>query len=78
MEASQASGRHIPMIVENVKGAQDYVGTAKYHFGAMYLWGDVPLLMPNIRRGSNAQRDAASSIVQSTDSMHLNATAKNV
>jgi hypothetical protein len=34
------------MIVENVRGAQDWVGRAAYNFGSYYLWGDVPVLMP--------------------------------
>jgi hypothetical protein len=45
-EASEAAGRYIPLIVENVKGAQPWVGRAKWHFGSFYLWGDVPALMP--------------------------------
>lgn len=45
-EASAAAGRHIPMVVENVKGAQLWVGSARWHFGSFYLWGDVPALMP--------------------------------
>lgn len=40
-EASEAAGRYIPMVVENVKGAQPWVGMAKAHFGSFYLWGDV-------------------------------------
>lgn len=40
-EASAAAGRYIPMVVENVKGAQPWVGRAKAHFGSYYLWGDV-------------------------------------
>ena len=40
-EASEAAGRKIPMVVENVKGAQPWVGQAKAHFGSYYLWGDV-------------------------------------
>jgi len=36
----------IPLIVENVKGAQPWVGRAKWHYGSFYLWGDVPALMP--------------------------------
>ena len=40
-EASEAAGRHIPMVVENVKGAQPWVGRAKAHYGSYYLWGDV-------------------------------------
>ena len=47
LEASQAAGRHIPLVVENVKGAQPWVGRAAWHFGSFYLWGDVPALMPN-------------------------------
>lgn len=50
-EACEASGRHIPLIVENVKGAQPWVGRARWNFGSYYLWGDVPALMPPTRRG---------------------------
>src|SRR6266404_4415467 len=45
-EASEAAGHHIPLIVENVKGAQPWVGRAQWHFGSYYLWGDIPALMP--------------------------------
>ena len=45
-QACEAAGRHIPLIVENVKGAQPWVGRARWHFGSYYLWGDVPALMP--------------------------------
>src|SRR6266849_2233582 len=45
-EASEAAGRYIPLVVENVKGAQKWVGSARWHFGSFYLWGDVPALMP--------------------------------
>lgn len=45
-EASQAAGRHIPLIVENVRGAQEWVGRAAWHYGSFYLWGDIPALMP--------------------------------
>ena len=34
------------MVVENVKGAQRWVGRAAWHFGSFYLWGDVPAVMP--------------------------------
>jgi hypothetical protein len=43
-EACEAAGRHIPMVVENVKGAQPWVGKAAGKFGSFYLWGDVPTL----------------------------------
>jgi C-5 cytosine-specific DNA methylase len=45
-EASFAAGRHIPMVVENVRGAQLWVGRARWNTGAFYLWGDVPALLP--------------------------------
>lgn len=45
-EASQAAGRHIPMVVENVRGAEPWVGRAAWAYGSYYLWGDVPALMP--------------------------------
>lgn len=47
-EASEAAGRHIPMVVENVRGAQAWVGCAAFNFGSYYLWGDVPVLMPAV------------------------------
>jgi C-5 cytosine-specific DNA methylase len=36
----------VPIIVENVKGAQKFVGPAAWRFGSYYLWGDIPALMP--------------------------------
>jgi hypothetical protein len=45
-EACEAAGRHIPLIVENVRGAQPWVGRARWNYGSFYLWGDVPALMP--------------------------------
>jgi hypothetical protein len=45
-EASEAAGHYIPLIVENVRGAERWVGSARWHFGSYYLWGDVPALMP--------------------------------
>lgn len=45
-EASEAAGRHIPLVVENVRGAQPWVGRAAWNYGSYYLWGDIPALMP--------------------------------
>lgn len=53
-EASLAAGRHIPMVVENVRGAQPWVGRARWNFGSFYLWGDVPALMPATFRAIKA------------------------
>lgn len=49
-EASEAAGRHIPMVVENVRGAQEWVGRSRWAYGSFHLWGDVPALMPMGRR----------------------------
>jgi hypothetical protein len=47
-----AGGRFIPLVVENVRGAQPWVGRARGRFGSFYLWGDVPALMPEPRRAT--------------------------
>jgi hypothetical protein len=52
-QASIAAGRHIPMVVENVRGAQPWVGRARWNFGSYFLWGDVPALMPFLRASKN-------------------------
>ena len=50
-EACEAAGRYIPMVVENVKGAQPWVGPAKAHFGSFYLWGDVEMVGDRVIAG---------------------------
>jgi hypothetical protein len=45
-EACEAAGHHIPMVVENVRGAQKWVGRSRWNYGSFHLWGDVPALMP--------------------------------
>lgn len=51
-EACAAAGLHIPLVVENVLGAQKWVGQARAHYGSFYLWGDVPALLPiPLKRG---------------------------
>ncbi len=52
-EACEAAGRHIPMVVENVRGAQPWVGRSRWNFGSYYLWGDVPAMMPIVSRRKN-------------------------
>ena len=60
-EASAAAGRHVPLVVENVRGAQSWVGRARWNYGSFYLWGDVPALMPAPTKrnfkGSTDRRD---------------------
>jgi hypothetical protein len=56
-EACEAAGRHVPMVVENVRGAQPWVGRARWNFGSYYLWGDVPALMPQVWRAQKHNLD---------------------
>jgi len=56
-EACEAAGRHIPMVVENVRGAQPWVGRAAWNFGSYYLWGDVPALMPTAMKAQEFNPD---------------------
>lgn len=51
-EACEAAGRHIPLIVENVRGAVPWVGPCQGKFGSFYLWGDVPPLLPIAARAT--------------------------
>jgi hypothetical protein len=59
-EASEAAGRYIPLVVENVKGAQLWVGRAAWHYGSYYLWGDVPALMPWTSQAQKMNPDGTS------------------
>lgn len=45
-EACESAGRHIPMVVENVRGAIPWVGRSRFSVGSYHFWGDVPALMP--------------------------------
>ena len=56
-EASEAAGHKIPLIVENVRGAQPWVGRAKWHYGSYFLWGDVPALMPMTQQMIDATKN---------------------
>ena len=51
-EASEAAGRRIPLVVENVRGAIPWVGRSRWNYGSYHLWGDVPALMPMVRKAS--------------------------
>ena len=55
-EAIEAAGHHIPLVVENVCGAQKWVGRARWHYGSFYLWGDVPALMPIVFKAGVMKR----------------------
>lgn len=48
-EAAEAAGHHIPMVVENVRGAIPWIGRSRANCGSMHFWGDVPALMPQFK-----------------------------
>jgi hypothetical protein len=54
-EACDAAGRHIPLVVENVRGAIPWVGRSRNNFGSFHLWGDVPALMPSPARSQGVK-----------------------
>ena len=56
-EACEAAGHHIPLVVENVRGAQKWVGRARWNYGSYYLWGDVPTLMPMAKHAQKFNPD---------------------
>lgn len=50
--------RGLPYVMENVRGAEQFVGRAVNHSGSFYLWGNsVPPLIPkNLRKGMKMDR----------------------
>lgn len=62
-EAIEAAGHFIPLVVENVRGAQPWVGRSRWNYGSYHLWGDVPALMPMtkavLKGGWMSQADGA-------------------
>ena len=56
--AAEAIARELgcPIIIENVRAAQKFMGTAAAHFGKQYLWGDVPAIWPFIDGEQNEGR----------------------
>ena len=60
-----AANLDVPLVLENVRGAQQFLGPAWHHYGPFYLWGDgVPTLLPRcdrrIDKFKNSGWDAAS------------------
>lgn len=61
-EACVAAGRHIPLVVENVRGAIPWVGRSRWNFGSFHLWGDVPALMPAAIRAKKFNPDRKNTV----------------
>ncbi len=64
-EACEAAGRHIPMVVENVRGAQEWVGRSRWNYGSFHLWGDVPALMPMTFKAQKGKSFQSASVAHS-------------
>src|SRR6185369_14527837 len=45
----------VPLVVENVKGAQPWVGRARAHFGSFYFWGVIDSVGNQIVSGKRLQ-----------------------
>ncbi len=41
-----ASGCGVPIVLENVRGAQPFLGRSRANCGPFHLWGNVPALVP--------------------------------
>jgi hypothetical protein len=67
-----ASGR--PIILENVRKAQDWLGRARWHGGPFYLWGDVPAIMPQLEFGAD-HHDPNSGAIRQKQTMSSTARA---
>ena len=44
-----------PIVIENVRGAQPWIGQARWMYGSFALFGDVPALMPPPRRATGVK-----------------------
>lgn len=65
-EACEAAGRHIPLVVENVRGAVTWVGRSRWNYGSFHLWGDVPALMPMTKKVAKVNPDGRKGIPHRT------------
>lgn len=43
-----------PIVIENVRGAQPWIGRSRWNFGSFHLYGDVPALMPMTKASTTA------------------------
>ena len=69
-EASAAAGHHIPLVVENVRGAIPWVGRSRWNYGSYHLWGDVPALMPMTKRATKNDGGSWFGVAHNTTSGH--------
>lgn len=48
----------VPIVLENVRAAQQWIGPAVTHYGPHYLWGDVPALLPDMSFYSKPKKES--------------------
>jgi hypothetical protein len=77
-ELSEAAGRHIPLIVENVKGAQPWVGEARANFGSFYLWGDAGMVGNRVVAMRDGMMDAGVRIISPRQKFNPDGTGHQV
>lgn len=54
----------VPLVLENVRGAQKFIGPAQARFESCYLWGDgVPALLPAWTRRRHKERFASNQVM---------------
>ena len=46
-----------PIVIENVRGAQPWIGRARANYGSFFVWGDLPALMPMTARAQKFNPD---------------------
>jgi hypothetical protein len=73
-EAIGASGHHIPLVVENVRGTIPWVGRSRWNYGSYHLWGDVPALMP-MTLGRQVMKDGIAHCPDGATNFHGQKTA---
>ena len=44
----------VPIVLENVRGAQTWLGRSAMNCGLIHLWGDIPALVPTCHRAKRA------------------------
>ena len=71
-EACEAAGRHIPLVVENVRGAQKWVGPAVANFGSFFFWGDFPVPQPDMFGRGDRQSMTAGRKVMKNPGVNFN------
>lgn len=60
-----------PLIIENVRGAQQFVGRSKANCGPFHLWGDVPALIPPFTGNPKSRQTGENALGRARVNQHL-------